>query len=132
MREHWIQLRGGWERHDPSARPGRVQRVSLPIEWPPGPPGRVRLIRRFGCPPIDPARESLVLRLENVPGLVAVRFNDRPVEPPAEAGATLCLDPVLSRNELVLEVDPDLAARGGGTAGAWGRVALVVRPSSMP
>jgi hypothetical protein len=129
MREHWIRLRGGWEWFELSERPTRSRRLTLPVEqWPASLSGPIRLVRRFGCPPLDPARESLVLRLEDVSGLVALRFNDRQLEPPADGSDSLRLEPVLPRNELVLDVDPTRATGRHDSPTRWGQIALVVRP----
>lgn len=130
MPEHWIRLRGGWEWQTGAADvDAAIKRpVTLPIEWPLGQADPVRLLRRFGCPPIDPLRESLTLRLEKVPGLLAVQLNGRTLEGPL--GETLTyrlapelIGPLLAKNLLILEVDPARATRPGET---WGQIALIV------
>jgi hypothetical protein len=127
MREHRIQLRGGWRRIDPGSGAAAAGWVTLPIRWPPGPAAPVRLLRDFGAPAIDPLRERLSLRFGRVPGLLAAWLNDREiVRPPLTAPILeIELEGVLtSRNRLVLEVDP--AAED--PEAAWGEIALVVRP----
>jgi hypothetical protein len=128
-REHPIRLRGGWEWEGPGAPPGGGPRVALPMAWPPGIAGPIRLVRRFHRPPIDPAAEALVLRLEEVPGLSAVWLNGLLLaRPPAGTSAlSLDLEPGLpDRNVLTLEIDPIAAT---GRASPWGAIALVVRPA---
>lgn len=130
MQEHQIRLRGGWEWHDPSNRRSRPRAVTLPFDWPAGQASPVRLVRKFGSPPLDPSRESLVLNLERVPGLVAVRFNDRPVPlpDPESSGLSVPLDQPRGQNELVLDVDPVRAASALRPGSQWGHIALVIRP----
>ena len=90
MSEHLIRFRGGWLRLDPDALPNLTAippgpRVSLPITWPEeaGSGVVVRLVRSFGVPPLDPARESLALRLADVGGLVSAHLNGREIARPA-------------------------------------------------
>ena len=82
MPEHRIRLRGGWWCHGLSDSPSPAARQPA-TTWDPGQPGPVRLVRQFGCPAINRSRETVVLRLEDVPGLVAVQMNGCPVELPA-------------------------------------------------
>jgi hypothetical protein len=133
MPEHLIRLRGGWLWLDPQAGPdppGSGRRVTLPLTWPSlaDPPGRVRLVRSFGPPPFDPARERLALRLERVGGLASAQLNGREIARPAPGTTALEIPltgPLPRRNLLVLDVDPPGA---GPTAGPWGVVALVIGP----
>ncbi|WP_406695416.1 hypothetical protein V5E97_30775 [Singulisphaera sp. Ch08] len=129
MPEHWIRLRGGWDWQSGSAADATKRPLTLPIEWPAGQASPVRLLRRFGCPPIDPLHESLSLRLENVPGLLAIQFNGRSVNVPLEESLSFSLEsigPILAKNLLILEVDPARATRPGET---WGQIALIVEAS---
>ena len=126
MPEHWIRLRGGWEWQSVSADATIKRPVTLPIEWPDGQASPVRLLRRFGCPPIDPLHESLSIRLEKVPGLLAIHLNGRSLEGPLDETLSLTLEsigPILAKNLLILEVDPARAIRPGET---WGQIALIV------
>lgn len=126
MPEHLIRLRGGWEWHDLGDAPPTPGRVSLPLVWPDRAAPRVRLARSFQRPPLDPARETLGLRLEAVAGLVWAKLNDRAPARPEPDADTLWLpidDPLPPRNVLVLEVEP-----GATGTGPWGLVTLVIRP----
>jgi hypothetical protein len=128
VRDYRIRLRGGWEWHEPSPPPGSPpRRVALPLQWDPAQPGPVRLIRHFGSPPIDPQREALELRLENVPGIVALCLNGEAFSSFGDF-LGLPLQSGRSRNELVIDIDPRLAAQGSRPDLAWGQVAIVVRP----
>jgi hypothetical protein len=126
MSEHFIRLRGGWEWHEPGGG-SADRRVTLPMIWPSRLTARVRLVRSFQRPPLDPAREALALRLESVAGLVAAWLNDHELARPDPGTTTLRLPldaPLPSRNVLVLEVDPpphDPAADE-----PWGEIALVI------
>jgi hypothetical protein len=129
MPEHGIRLRGAWEWQAIARDAGFTRRVTLPIEWPEGQVGPVRLIRRFNGPPIDPSRETVFLRLEKVPGLLAIRLNNGTYDGPLDETLSLdlsCFGPLAAKNVLTLEVDPTRAARAGE---AWGHVALVVASS---
>jgi hypothetical protein len=132
MPDHLIRLRGGWLQFDPHSPVDADSgiRVTLPMTWPAGPAGRVRLVRSFGPPPFDPGRETLTLRLEHVDGLVSARLNDREIARPTPGTATLDIplpDPLPRRNLLVLDVDPP---GDGRPPGPWGAIALVIAPSS--
>jgi hypothetical protein len=126
MPEHWIRLRGAWGWRDLASDAEIEQRVTLPIEWPSGQVSPVRLVRRFNGPPIAPGRESVSLRLEKVPGLLAIRLNHCTYDGPLDETLTIDLEsfgPLAAKNVLILDVDPTRAARAGE---AWGQIALVV------
>ncbi len=95
MSEHWIRLRGGWEFQegvvpaDPGTNPSNSGPLTLPIAWPETQVGPVRLIRRFGCPPIEPGLEIVTIRLDKVAGLLAVQLNGRVWEGPLDESLTL-------------------------------------------
>jgi hypothetical protein len=122
MAVHPIRLRGGWEAF--AVAGGSAQRVTLPLAAFPEGSDRLRLVRPFQSPPLDPARESLWLRLDNVPGLVAVTLNGRPLgRPPFDPPLNLPLGQGLpARNRLVLEVESGQADPGS----PWGDVALLI------
>jgi hypothetical protein len=127
MPEHLIRLRGGWEWQ---VGEGSVRRVTLPVVWPEGLATPFRLVRQFGSPGVLPG-ESVHLRMVNVMGLTNGLLNERPVIlPPDFAGEfdRVVDDDLLTRNRLVLEVDP--ARFGGSTARGvpWGSIGLVIRP----
>lgn len=137
MTEHLIRLRGGWLRVDPDASPDAPEsgrRVTLPFTRPDTPSGRVRLVRSFGPPPFDPARETLAVRLARVAGLASVRLNGPTIARPA--AGTIALEvplagPLPRRNLLVLDVDFDAARPAPGpepSPETWGEVALVISP----
>ncbi|GAC1463974.1 MAG: hypothetical protein NVSMB9_02110 [Isosphaeraceae bacterium] len=134
MQEHSIKLRGGWEWHGKdSAEP---RRMTLPLPGFPENAGRVRLVRSFQTPPLDPRCETLWLRLNSVPGLVALSLNDREIARPSavdDAGRLYCLQGVLpARNRLVLEVEVVEPWEGRVRHSKWGEVALVIRRSAEP
>jgi hypothetical protein len=126
MSEHWIRLRGGW-RADRDAAAGPPGWLALPLAQPPWPDPPATLSRHFQAPPIDPVRERVTLVIDATPGLAAVRLNGRDLGPP-DAMGTLRVDlpaDLPTRNLLELEPARDPPP---GHAGAWGRVALVIRP----
>ena len=110
MHGHWIRLRGGWEycRVD---SPGVPERITLPTRWASEQPGRGRLTRRFGCPPLDAGRQVLVLSLQQVPGIHSIRLNqlEIPRVSPDRSSYEIPLDSLPPRNVLVLEVESSLA-----------------------
>lgn len=131
--EHTIRLRGGWEcegESPSSSAVGPPTKINLPIDWPEDLRERIRLVRRFGAPPVDAKREHVVLRLAHVAGLVELKLNDLAIATPAGASELeLPLDAELAaRNVLVLEVEPAHWAGEPGKRLGWGEVALVVRP----
>ena len=131
MPEHWIRLRGGWEAvdlDDPLAEPIRM---TLPVSWTGEEPRRLRLVRRFGRPPLDLLSESIWLRIDRVSGLYRLALNDREltISPAVNGPVEFPLGTILDRNELVLEAffEPATRAIEAGT-GIWGEIALVIRP----
>jgi hypothetical protein len=128
--EHLIRLRAAWERWEPGMGDELPRRVDLPASWPPGSIRPFRLRRQFHAPPVDPDRETLALRLENVDGLKAVWLNAALIERPATETRSLELDlplPLPRLNVLELEVDPAGWAETLLNSTAWGSIALVVR-----
>jgi hypothetical protein len=122
--DHRIRLRGGWELIDVDEPGSAPARVTLPLVsgLPRG--GRVRLIRKFGRPPVDDRAESVWLSLDHVTGLRAASLNGRPlaIELPLEGRIEIPVD-LPERNELVLEAD----LPGGSRAWPpWGEVALLI------
>jgi hypothetical protein len=138
--EHRIRLRGGWE-SCPVGAPAESERVTLPTRWGPKPSGRVRLIRRFGSPPLGPGRHVLLLKMEKVPGVHSIRLNEQeiPHVSPEISDYEITLHELAARNVLVLEVDPTTAQGGTDAQGAhaegqgpdgssdWGCIALVIQ-----
>lgn len=127
MLEHAIRLRGGWEWHNP-AGVTPPQRVSLPFDrWSLG-AGKARLVRHFQRPPIEAGRETLWLRLDDVPGLISVALNGHPLNagPLSENAGPWPLEGLEARNRLELEVDPAGISPEGRSA-PWGHVSLVIR-----
>jgi hypothetical protein len=122
MPEHAIQLRKAWLERPRLSHP---RRLDLPL---PSPPDRIlHITRAFGRPPIDPARETLSLRLQDIPGLSAVLLNAQVLwQGPADANTNtlnLALPPDLpARNLLELQITP--CSQHATTP--WGRIALVV------
>jgi len=131
MAEHLIRFRGGWERHFSSRVGENARRLFLPIRWAPDQPGSIRLSRRFGRPPSDPDRESIRLDFRDVPGLRSAWLNGVEL-PVGGSGGSVNLDSSLQdRNELVLEIDPTVAATVESAEG-WGAIALAIGPRSSP
>ena len=127
MSEHLIRLRRGWELEDLDFPDHRPQRVSLPLEAGWAGVRRLRLTRRFGCPPLNPGSESLWLRLESVLGLASLQLNGRdlPLGPCEHGTIDIRLAELPDRNELALELTSTDAQRGGGLA--CGEIALLIR-----
>ena len=127
MSEHLIRLRKGWESIDLDSLDPRPERITLPLPAGWRSARRLRLTRRFGCPPLNPDIESLWLRLESVPGLASLRLNGRdiPLGPYAHGTIDIRLAELRPRNELAL----DLSAPGdpAGDSTAWGEIALLIR-----
>jgi hypothetical protein len=117
---HAIRLRGGWEWHNPAAPDEAPRRLALPTTWPVDAGTAATLVRRFNRPPID-ANEGVILRLEQVRGLVAAGLNGTNVVAGSEIQGLLG-----TSNRLILEVD--LAACIDGMS--WGEVALVIAPAN--
>ena len=126
MRSHIIRLRGGWFWGD------GPERTALPLTWPAEVARRVRLVRPFQAPPLDPGHVSLGIQLDDVPGLTVVELNGRELARPDPGTASLWLPLAPGtllprRNVLVLEVEPP---RPAGCLlpdqSPWGAVALVI------
>jgi hypothetical protein len=99
------------------------------MTWPESTSFPLRLVRHFGRPPVDPAREDLVLELDRTPGLLAVRLNgiELAIDPSAGDSHRFPLDGILlPRNALLL----DCGAEALGVDG-WGEVALRIRPRAI-
>jgi len=128
MSEHLIRLRKGWESIDLDSLDPRPERITLPLPAGWRSARRLRLTRRFGCPPLNPDIESLWLRLESVSGLASLQLNGRdiPLGPYPHGTLDIRLEELRPRNELALE----LSAAAGDPAGdstAWGEIALLIR-----
>jgi hypothetical protein len=128
MAEHQIRLRAAWVWRNSSDPVEMVRRLNLPTLWPASSGTPFRLIRQFGCPPIDPRTERVRLELRSVPGLISAHLNDRELVR-ADGGridwVVDLIEPLLARNELVLEVD--LRTLEEAELGEpWGSIALVI------
>ncbi len=129
MPDHPIRLRGGWE----SYRPGSTtvpERLTLPTRWDSDWPGRLRLLRRFGSPPIDPGQQALLLVLERVLGIHSIRLNDQeiPHVSPERSNYQIRLDGLPPRNVLILEVEPPSSQGPMNDDDAdWGFISLVIQ-----
>ena len=77
MSEHRIRLRGGWLLRETTPRDATPRRITLPLAGFDANAGKIILFRSFQRPPLDPGRESLWLRLDDVPGLLSVSLNNR-------------------------------------------------------
>jgi hypothetical protein len=124
MTEHIIRLRGGWTR----ALSEIQTRLSLPCHTlQPIACGFV-LTRPFHAPRGLESGETVLLRVEQVPGLERIRLDGRVIfetadanEPPQELDVTGALT---GRCVLVLEVG---GSEWTAPADGWGHVALVIR-----
>ena len=129
MAEHQIRLRGAWDWRFPSDGVEIVRRVDLPTRWPTGLETPFRLVRHFGRPPIDPRIERVKLELRSVPGLTSAHLNGSEVV--RADGDRLdwvveLVEPLLARNELVLEVDLRSFGEARIPGEPWGSIALVI------
>jgi hypothetical protein len=135
MSEHRIRLRGGWLLLEPTSRDATRRRITLPLGGFAANAGKIILFRSFQRPPLDPGRESLWLRLDDVPGLLSVALNDRRIALVPNGVSNLLVplgDDLPARNQLQLDVDP-LAGRHASKPDApWGEVALVIVQSEGP
>jgi hypothetical protein len=130
--EHLIRLRKAWEWCKPGIVVSVPERIDLPADPTQFAQGRTRLQRRFGTPAIDPSRESLALRFENVPGLRRVRLNGQPIaqnDPKVGSFEVSLALPLPARNVLELEVDRIPPQTQEGANALWGDIALVIRPT---
>jgi hypothetical protein len=130
MPEHRIRLRGAWELLAQGGWDAPITRRSLPTTWPVDLAGPIRLIRRFGMPPIDPASEALSLEFLAVPGLVRIDLNgvELPFPPAGSVDWVVrSVGPLLARNTLTLDVELGRTDRPEKAEG-WGTIALVITP----
>jgi len=104
--------------------------LSLPVRWSEDTQGRLILTRRFGRPRVVAASEVLLLRMEQVDGIVSLSLNGHPIALAAGLATAheVELDGLSARNVLVLEVEaPEFQAANGRSQQEWGLIALVVR-----
>lgn len=129
MSDHLIRLRKGWESLDLDLPTPRPETITLPLPAGRLSARRLRLTRRFGCPPFDPRAESLWLRLESVLGLTSLSLNGRelPLELLARGDIDIPLPDLHPRNELALELSGGLPGDSSGATGTWGAIALLIR-----
>jgi hypothetical protein len=135
MSEHRIRLRGGWLLRETAPQVATPRRITLPLPGFASDAGGIVLFRSFQRPPLDPARESLWLRLDDVPGLRSVALNNRRIAlvPPGVSSLLVPLgDDLLARNELRLDVDPVASRDTSEPDAPWGEVALVIVQSENP
>lgn len=129
MPEHLIRLRGGWEAWDLSRPASEPSRASLPLAGPVAASRNLKLVRRFGRPPLETPAQRIAIRLDHVPGLVSLRLNGKELQPlsPVDGPWEVPAEDLLARNELELQVElPD------PLPGPWGDIALVIRESVAP
>lgn len=129
MPNHTIRLRGGWRGYEATgaALAGTAAWVALPIVWPAGLSGPLRLERRFQAPPAVAGSEALAIVCEDVPGLVSIALNGRTLATAPFSSTAIRVG--LARrdiqprgNLLALEVLPGPPDPGR----PWGRIALEV------
>src|SRR5262245_2522600 len=127
---HLIRLRGGWELIDLEGPCQAPARLVLPASRSVLTSRKVRLVRRFGRPPYDPSRETLLLSLHRVEGLHSLSLNGRSltVQATGVETAELTLSDLNDRNELILHVELRDPSGASSTPSAdWGEIALVIR-----
>ena len=131
MTEHRIRLRVAWDCHRSIGDEGTSSRLDLPIVWAEESSFPIQLVRRFGRPPFDPARESVALELRSVNGLRQVKLNGLEIAngssllAPSEMISIVLPSILLPRNAILLEVfEPSSDAR----LLPWGEIALVITP----
>ena len=130
MPEHRIRLAGAWELFAPGRGADVARRLNLPTTWPSELAGPLRILRRFGSPPIDPAIEVISLEFLGVPGLRRIDLNgvEFPGPPAGSVDWVVPLDgPLLARNTLILDVAIEPPGRVERLEG-WGSIALVITP----
>jgi len=123
---HVIRLRGPWE-YEPLARlvpnaDGTLReethdlpaagRAKMPADWGatlgPGFRGRVRYVRRFGCPTGLGPRERVWLIFEGADATAVARLNERPlgeIRGPRSAARIDVTELLAARNVLVVDVE---------------------------
>jgi hypothetical protein len=126
--EHKIRLRGGWECDTLDSPTASSFRLTLPTRWTTADRRRLRLTRRFHSPPLE-AGSRAVLRLEHIPGILALELNGQPAVPvsPACSEYEIPLDASASRHRLMLVIETPEPSDGSGAALGWGHVSLVIR-----
>jgi hypothetical protein len=128
--DHRIRLRGGWACQSASTAPDAPEWITLPIDWGPGNPRRLRLSRRFGRPPIDPARQSVLLELDHARGVQSLLLNGKTLAAISTAKSyyLIPLPEIEERNTLVLEVETARWSDAPADLGpGWGQIALLIR-----
>ncbi len=135
MDEHRIRLRGGWECQSTASAEEPPERIALPVRWDPGNPRRLRLTRRFGRPPVDLERQTLLLELAQARGIHSLLLNGK-AQSGVSASKSYYLIPLAEideRNTLVLEVETAESAVGAGEGVQdWGQIAILVRSIDFP
>jgi hypothetical protein len=130
MTEHQIRLRRGWECREADAPDPEVRRLDLPVRWSSEIARRLVLTRRFGRPAVEPGRQVLILRLDQVVGTRAIILNGQTIAS-ASAETThyaIELADLAERNVLVLEIEtPPQDASPVENRQDWGVIALVIR-----
>jgi hypothetical protein len=128
LAEHVIRFRGGWECHGLGGAAGNARRLTLPTVWNDGSPARMRLTRRFGCPPLEPGCQALSLRMDQVPGIDSLELNGRSIArvSPQISSYRIELGELTERNLLVLEFDRSTPASESWEGRQWGVIALVI------
>jgi hypothetical protein len=129
--EHRIRLRGAWDCQNSASSTEPPERITLPIRWDPRNPRRLRLSRRFGCPPADFRCERLLLELDQARGIHSLCLNGTALAAvsPAKSYYLIALPEIEERNILVLEIETGAACEGTTESDPdWGRIAILVRP----
>jgi hypothetical protein len=129
--EHTIRLRGGWTCHAAgTALESPERRLTLPVRWGPDDTEPLILTRRFSRPRLLPDREALVLRMDQVGGILSLSLNGQSIAPisPTTCRYEIELGGLLERNELVLHVETrSRECEPAGISAEWGVISLVVR-----
>ena len=135
MDEHRIRLRGGWVCQSALAEQGPPERITLPIRWDPANPRRLRLSRRFGRPPFDPERQSVLLELDEARGIHSLLLNGKALATisPAKSYYLLPLAEIAERNTLIIGVETGQSCAAlAEVSPDWGQIAILIRPIDHP
>jgi hypothetical protein len=112
-----------------------MTRLSLPTRWRGDQPARLRLLRRFGRPRHEPAREELFLKLDEIRGTCAIVLNgiSLAATSPERSHYEIPLDNLRERNVLILEVNLHEFWHGSPASDLeWGTICLVIRERGQP
>ena len=131
MTEHRIRLRGGWECSPIEAPESETSRLTLPTRWESGASRRLRLIRRFQQPALEPGSE-MILHMDQVPGIRRLQIDGRctPQISADQSQYEIALDRSKTRRKLVLEIETPASDPSMTEPQDWGFISLIIRSFS--